>query len=311
MVASPVGYLFAGQGSQYVGMGKDLYEAFAVSKSVFDRADAALGFSISRLCFEGPQEELTRTQNAQPAIVTATIAAWEAFKSVFPGWQSYGGYAAGLSLGEYSALVASGALGFEDAVCLVRQRGQFMEEEAAKNPGRMLSVIGLDVAGVRQLCQETGTEVANLNCPGQVVISGGTAQIAAAEQKAQEKGAKRVIALEISGAFHSSFMRGAATRLAQKLESVKLQQPCIPVISNVTAQPAGDVARIKQNLIIQVASSVLWEDSMRYMLDKGITGFIEFGPGRVLKGLMRRIAEQAQVVTMEKKDDILGFKKGD
>jgi [acyl-carrier-protein] S-malonyltransferase len=292
-------------------MGKDLYDAFPVSRAVFDRADAVLGFSISRLCFQGPQEELTYTQNAQPAIVTATIAAWEAFKFVSPGWRSNAGYAAGLSLGEYSALVAVGTLSFEDAVRLVRQRGQFMEEEAAKNPGRMLSVIGLDVAGVRQLCQETATEIANFNCPGQIVISGGISQIAMAEKKAQEKGAKRVIPLEVSGAFHSSFMKGAAAKLAQELEKVKFQNPSIPVISNVTAKPAGDVAKIKQNLVAQVASSVLWEDSMRYMLAKGIIGFMEFGPGRVLKGLMRRIAEQAQVVSVEKKDDILGLKGED
>jgi [acyl-carrier-protein] S-malonyltransferase len=297
-----IGYLFAGQGSQYVGMGKDLYEAFPESKAVFDQSDKALGFSLTRLLFEGPQEELTQTVNCQPAILTVSIACWEVFKSL--GF-SAPGYAAGLSLGEYSALVAAEALSFEDAVYLVRCRGEFMEEEARKIPGKMLSLIGLDLAAVKEISAETNTEIANINCPGQIVVSGGVKEIENAQDKAKERGAKMAIVLEVSGAFHSSFMKEAGFRLARELEKIKINAPGMPVISNVTGREAKTPAEIKDNLIKQVASSVLWEDSIRFILSHGVSKFYEFGPGKVLKGLMRRIDPNAQVVSIEKKEDIL------
>lgn len=301
-----VGYLFAGQGSQYVGMGKDLYDAFPESRVIFDKADKILGFSLTKLCFEGSQGELTRTQNCQPAVLTVSIAAWEAFKNSAkaPKLQSVS-YAAGLSLGEYSALVAAGAISFEDAVYLVRRRGEFMEEEALKKPGKMVSIIGLDLAAIRQICQEAKAEIANINCPGQTVISGGGREIERAGRLAEEKGAKRVILLEVSGAFHSSFMKEAALKLAKELERIKINEPKMPIISNADAQPITSPEGIKQNLIRQVASSVLWEDSMKLILSKNINIFFEFGPGRVLKGLMRRIEPDAQVINIEKKEDLL------
>lgn len=301
-----VGYLFAGQGSQYVGMGKDLYQAFPESKAVFDKADKRLGFSLSELCFRGPQEELTETQNCQPAILTMSIAAWEAFKSVHNVQQSivHSSYAAGLSLGEYSALVAAGAISFEDAVYLVRQRGQFMEEEAINHPGKMLSLIGLDSAIIKQICADTHTEVANINCPGQTVISGGINEIKQAGVLAEERGAKMAVVLDVSGAFHSSFMKGAALNLAKELDKVKINLPALPVVSNVTAKPFSSPTEIKENLIKQVYSGVLWEASMKFILSKGVRNFIEFGPGKVLKGLMRRIDADAQVINIEKKENI-------
>lgn len=307
MVNNPYAFLFAGQGAQYVGMGKDLYEAFPESKSVFDKADEVLGFSLSKLCFEGTQEELTKTQNCQPAILTMTIAAFEAFKLRFTNYDlRITAFMAGLSLGEYSALVAAEALSFEDAVYLVRQRGGFMEEEAEKKPGKMLSLIGLGLDAVRQVCRETQTEVANINSPGQIVISGGVKEIGEAEALANERGAKQAIILEVSGAFHSSFMQGASLRLAKALEGIELRKPSIPLVSNVTANIVTEPSKIKENLIKQVASSVLWEDSMRFVLAKGIRNFIEFGPGKVLKGIMRRIDASAQVLNIEKKEDIEG-----
>ena len=297
-----VGYLFAGQGSQYVGMGKDLWSTFAQAKTIFDKADKVLGFSISNLCFNGPLEELTKTNNCQPAIVTMSIAGWQAYLSKNP---KVDGYLAGLSLGEYSALVAAGALNFEDAVYLVRLRGQFMEEEAAAHPGKMLSVIGLDLVKVKEVCAEVKAEVANINCPGQVVISGSAESIAEAQILAKEKGAKLAVVLEVSGAFHSSFMQGASLKLAQELEKINISSPKFPVICNVTGKPVLTASEIKQNLIQQVSASVLWEDSIKLILSKGVINFIEFGPGKVLKGLMRRIDSRAQVVNIEKAADLL------
>jgi len=299
-----VSYLFAGQGSQYIGMGKDLYESFPESRLVFDKADKVLKISLSKLCFEGPREELTRTQNCQPAILTMSIAAWEAFKSVVRPQTSDLRYAAGLSLGEYSALVAAGAISFEDAVYLVRRRGQFMEEEALKHPGKMLSVIGLDSAAIKQICADTKTEIANMNCPGQIVIAGGIREIEQAQALAKERGAKMAVMLEVSGAFHSSFMKEASLKLAKELDKIKIDKPKTPVISNVTAKPVGSAGEVKDNLIKQVSSPVLWEDSMKFILSKGIMNFIEFGPGKVLKGLMRRIDVNAQVINIEKKEDL-------
>lgn len=298
--------LFAGQGAQYLGMGKDLFAEFTESREVFVKADRVLGFSLSDICFEGPCEELLKTNNCQPAILTVSIAALRALESRFPALAG-SKYAAGLSLGEYSALVAAGALSFEDAVYLVRKRGEFMEEEAAKNPGRMLSVIGMEQEAVKSLCVDTHTEIANLNCPGQIVISGGAKEIGEAERLAKERGVKMAVALEVSGAFHSSFMKGASDRLARELENVEIHKPKIPVISNVTARPAITPDEIKVNLIRQVASSVLWEDSMRFILSAGVADFMEFGPGKVLKGLMRRIDARARVVNIEKKDDIMAY----
>jgi len=301
------GYLFAGQGAQYAGMGKDLYDNFPESKKVFDQADEILGFSVSELCFEGPEEELKQTRNCQPAIVTMSVAAWEAFKAVTGHKIEAGSFAAGLSLGEYTALVVSGALRFEDAVSLVKLRGEFMEEDAVKNPGKMLSIIGLNLEAVRKICLETDTQIANINCPGQIVISGGFSEIQNAAGAAQTAGARRAIMLEVSGAFHSSFMKGASRKLAEVLSKITIYEPTIPCISNVTALPMTSSAEIKDNLVKQVSSSVLWEDSMRFILSQGISTFYEFGPGRVLKGLMRRIDEAAVVTNIEKKDDIINL----
>ena len=297
-----VGYLFAGQGSQYVGMGKDLWDSFPQAKAIFEQADKVLGFSLSDLCFNGPIEELTKTNNCQPAIVTMTMACWQAYLSRN---SQIDGYMAGLSLGEYSALVAAGALNFEDAVYLVWRRGQFMEEEAAAHPGKMLSVIGLDLAKVKEICSEVKAEVANINCPGQIVISGSVESITQAQILAKKKGAKLAVVLEVSGAFHSSFMQGASLKLAQELEKINISSPKFPVICNVTGKPVLTAQEIKQNLIHQVSASVLWEDSIKFILSKGISNFIEFGPGKVLKGLMRRIDSNAQVVSIEKRSDIM------
>jgi len=298
-----VAFLFAGQGSQYAGMGKDLYENFPAARAIFDRAQTVLGFDLKQICFEGPEEQLKITRISQPAIVTVSIAAYEAFKSknkVTPA------YMAGLSLGEYSALIASGSLAFEDGIRLIKRRGELMDEAAKKYPGKMAAVLDLAVDKIKEICLASGAEIANLNCPGQTVISGKSEAIDKAIVLCTEAGAKRVIPLEVSGAFHSSLMAEAAEGLKQALEKTNITSPSVPVISNYTAWPQDKTSQIKENLVYQVRSSVRWEDSMRFILAKGVTQFYEFGPGKVLKGLLRKIDSTAQVTNIEKSADIGG-----
>ncbi len=298
--------LFAGQGAQYIGMGKDLYEAFPEARAIFDRAEEVLGFQLKKRCFEGPEDLLKITNVSQPAIVTASIAAFEAFKArtnILPA------YMAGLSLGEYSALIASGSLTFEDGIRLVKIRGQLMDDAARKYPGKMMAVLDLDIGKIKDICFKSGAEIANLNCPGQVVITGRIEAIDKAEALCMQAGAKRVIPLEVSGGFHSSLMFEASVEFKLILENKPMSLPQIPVISNYTALPQYKVTKIMENLVYQMRSTVKWEDSMEFLLSKNVTTFFEFGPGKVLKGLMRRIDETAQVVNIEKKEDILNLGK--
>lgn len=297
-----VGYLFAGQGSQYVGMGKDLYETFPESRAVFDKADKVLGFSLSGLCFRGAPEMLKATIMSQPAILTVSIAALEAFKARSnPGPN----FVAGLSLGEYSALIAAGSFAFEDGLRLVRKRAEIMDQAARKYPGKMAAVLDLSFEKVKDICLESQAQIANINAPGQIVISGKVDAVERACALCLQAGAKRVIELEVSGGFHSSLMFSASLELEEKLRKIAISAPNVPVISNYTAKPQYQAAQVEENLIKQMFSPVKWEDSMRFMLSEGVSKFFEFGPGRVLKGLLRRIDAGAQVVCVEKKEDIL------
>jgi len=288
--------LFAGQGAQSVGMGKDLAEQFPVARQWFDRANAALGFDLANVCFAGPEAELTKTENAQPGIYLVGWIAFELLKERVPGLQFHA--AAGLSLGEFTALAAAGVLTFEDGLKVVRQRGQFMQEACDTTKGGMAAVLGLDEAKTREVCSEAGVELANLNCPGQIVISGPSEKLDHACELAKTKGAKRAVLLPVAGAYHSTLMAGARARLDAVLKGVTLQAARVPVISNVTAQPHGAPAEIHQRMVEQVTSSVRWEDSMRYLLAQGFTRFIELGPGKALSGFMKRIDANTQVLTV-------------
>ena len=284
-------------------MGRDLYDEFPAARDIFDRANSLLGFNLAKACFEGPQEELTRTEICQPAILTTSIAALEAARPLLQDrWVPKA--VAGLSLGEYSALVAAGALSFEDGLKLVWARGQFMEEAARQQPGTMASVIGLSADALREICRETGAELANLNSPDQLVISGRKEAVMQAAALAKAKGAKRAIELSVGGAFHSALMQPASQKLATVMTSTPVHPPQVLVVSNVTAAPHGAPAAIRALLAQQVTSPVRWEESMRYLLGLGIRTFIEIGPGTVLKGLMRRIEPEAEVLNLQTAKDV-------
>jgi [acyl-carrier-protein] S-malonyltransferase len=293
---SKTALLFAGQGAQAVGMGKDLAAAFPPAKAWFDRANAALGYDLASVCFNGPEPELTKTENAQPGIFLVSWVAFQLLKEQSPLLKFDA--TAGLSLGEFTALTAAGAMSFEDGLRVVRQRGRFMQEACEATRGGMAAVIGLDEAPTREVCAEVGVVLANLNCPGQLVISGEADKIVKAVELAKAKGAKRAIALPVAGAYHSPLMAGAQPKLQAELARVKLSPPAVPVISNVTGQPHGNAADISARLVEQVTSSVLWEKSMRHLLAQGFTRFIELGPGTALSGFMKRIDKGTQMLNV-------------
>jgi [acyl-carrier-protein] S-malonyltransferase len=309
-----IAYIFPGQGAQYVGMGKDLYDNFAASRNVFDRAGAVLKFDIAKLCFEGPQEELSRTENCQPAILAASIAALRAVAGDITAINApiiNGNYlprfSLGLSLGEYTALAACGSISLEDALLLVRKRGEYMEDASKKNPGKMACIIGMDIKTVEDLCKGFGCEVANLNCPGQIVISGKSSNVALFASLAKEKGAKRVVMLDVSGPFHSSLMTYARDKLKDYIDKVQFLPPGVSFISNVDAEVQSDPQKIKENLIRQVNSKTMWEASVRKVAALGVKTFFEIGPGTVLKGLLKKIDPSLEVKNIGTLQDIQSF----
>lgn len=290
---SKTALLFAGQGAQVVGMGKDLAASFPAAKVWFERANAALGYDLAGICFNGPETELTKTENAQPGIFLVSWAAFALLKHRVPGLEL--GATAGLSLGEFTALAAAGAMSFEEGLRVVRQRGRFMQEACDDTRGGMAAVIGLEEGRTREVCAQAGVVLANLNCPGQLVISGAADNIARACELAKAMGARRALPLPVAGAYHSPLMATAQPKLQAELARVALQPPAVMVVSNVTAQPHEGPESVRARLVEQVTSSVRWEESMRYLLGQGFTRFVELGPGTALSGFMKRIDKNAQV----------------
>ena len=290
---SKTALLFAGQGAQEVGMGKSFYDASPLARQWFDRANATLGYDLSRICFEGPEPELTKTEHAQPGIFLVAWTAFELLKEKLPTLQFHA--TAGLSLGEFTALAAAGVFSFEDGLRIVRRRGQLMQTACEATQGGMAAIIGLDEATTRLVCDEAAVELANLNCPGQIVISGAAEKIAQACELAKAKGARKAIPLQVAGAYHSTLMAAARAGLAPVLDKVHFHDAKVPVISNVSGQPHGAADQIRLALVQQVTSPVRWEDSMRYLLAQGFTRFIELGPGAALSGFMKRIDKAASI----------------
>lgn len=313
------GLLFPGQGAQSVGMGKGLYELQAAARWVFDRANEILGRDIAKLCFEGPEKDLETTANSQPAIFTTSIATLNVLVEKLKGGpvgdegreifspediSSIGSVALGLSLGEPAALVAAGAMTFEDGLNFVVKRGEFMQEASEKEEGKMASILGLELEKVQEICIGVGCQVANLNCPGQVVISGHASRVELAADLAMNQGAKRAIMLKVSGAFHSELMEPAKEKLKLVLADMEIREPVIDFISNIDAEVVTDPEKIKDNLADQLDNKTLWEASVKKAASLGVKEFLEIGPGTVLKGLLRKIDSSLNVIPLHTIEDI-------
>jgi len=293
-----VAYVFPGQGSQFAGMGKDLYEKYDPAKAVFDEADKVLKFPLSKLCFEGPEEELRLTINAQPALVTVSIACLKAVQEEARDKFDAPDYLAGHSLGEYTALIASGATDFATGVYLARERGRLMHEAGQKTAGGMAALLGINELLLREICEITHTYVANINCPGQYVISGAKEDINKAIEVAKARGAVRAIPLQVSGAFHSPLMKPAQDGLAKILAGIKFNDPKVPIIANTSAEPLTKGTQIAPELTAQLLNSVRWQKSVEYMLQEGVDTFAEIGSGKVLSGLIKRIKRDVSIINI-------------
>ncbi len=297
-----IGYLFPGQGAQFVGMGKDLYERYGVARQTFEAADRLLGYSITRICFEGTEEQITRTLYAQPAIYVTSVAALRVLEEKFPGIQP--SFAAGLSLGEFTALAAARAISFEDGLKLVAARAAAMEKAAENHPGTMASILGMEQEACEALAREAGCQLANLNSPGQFVLSGTVQSIDRACELAEDRGAKRAIKLKVGGAFHSELMQSAREELQKALESTPITQPVCSFVPNATAIITGDPNEIRSLLSVQLTSPVRWIETMAQAAQSPVKTYLEIGPGKVLKGLAKKCQPELSVIPCGTVDDV-------
>lgn len=299
-----ISILFPGQGSQYVGMGSDLYQKFDMAKEIYKRAEVILGYDIKEISFNGPPEELKKTEICQPAIFLHSIILFKLLREKGVAIDCVAGH----SLGEYVSLTAAGSVDFANGLRLIKKRGELIKEASERNPGSMAAIIGLDRKKVRKICKELSKkgvlQPVNYNSPGQIVVSGSKELISQAIESAKSEGALKALELEVSGAFHTVFMKRAYDGIGEYLENFSIMRPDIPIISNVTIKPMTKPDEIKKNIAQQLISPVMWEDSIRYMIDKGTDIFIEVGPGRVLRGLLKRIDKNAVCLGIDRADDL-------
>ena len=308
-----VAYVFPGQESQAVGMGLDLYVHYSSAREVFDEVDKALGFPLSRLCFEGPDEDLKQTVNAQPAIVATSIACYRAAQETSQDGLPVPTFVAGHDVGAYSALVVAQALSLSDAVRLVRERGRLMNEAGQRTPGGMLSMTGLDIETIRTVCLTTGTEIAYIDAPDQIAISGTQESLAKARRLLQLKGARRILPMKVTGPFYSPLMESALVRLRNAIAGFTFNKPIVPIVANVTAQPLTDIEAIKEELISQIVHQVRWQQSVENMIAGGVSTFFEVGPGEMLAKSIKRISPGAQVINVNSYEtvaEIIRWRRG-
>jgi [acyl-carrier-protein] S-malonyltransferase len=279
-------------------MGSDLYDNFDSARAVFDTADETLGFPLSKLCFNGPEDELRQTINAQPAIVTVSLACLSAIGDAGGNGLPAPAFVAGHSLGEYTALAAAEVLSFATTIYLARERGRLMHQAGLKKPGGMVAIIGLSKASLAEICTQTNTRIANINCPNQLVISGAKENLSRATALAEARGAYRTVPLAVSGAFHTPLMQSAVDGMSQVITSISFRKPLIPIIANTTAQPMTTAEQVKEELLRQLCNGVQWQHSTEYMINKGVSTFIEIGPGKILSGLIKRINKKANTLNI-------------
>ena len=301
---SQYSYVFPGQGSQSVGMGQDLFDASKAAREVFEETDDNLGFHLSELIFHGPADQLQDTINSQPAIMAVSIACWRAWSEFLGDRTPAPAAVAGHSLGEYTSLVVAGVISYADGLKLVRERGRLMHQASLDRPGSMAAVLGLAEDVLEHICAETGVELANINSDDQIVISGEKIAVARAMDLATARGARRAVPLSVSGAFHSSLMGQAQEGLTEALQSVKFHDPLVPIIANVSGSPLTTGEQVRSELISGLCHCVQWRNSVKFMVESGVSQFVEFGPSRVLASLIKRIDRGVQASTLSDPDSI-------